>query len=33
MDCPQKIIPGGQTGADRGALDFAIAHGIELGGS
>jgi len=33
MNCPQKIISGGQTGADRGALDFAIAHGIEHGGS
>lgn len=26
------IISGGQTGADRAALDFAIAHGIEHGG-
>jgi hypothetical protein len=33
MNRPQKIISGGQTGADRGALDFAIAHGIEHGGS
>ena len=33
MNCPRKIISGGQTGADRGALDFAIAHGIERGGS
>jgi hypothetical protein len=32
MNRPQKIISGGQTGADRGALDFAIAHGIEPGG-
>lgn len=28
----QKIISGGQTGADRAALDFAIAHGISHGG-
>ena len=28
----QKIISGGQTGADRAALDFAIAHGIHHGG-
>ena len=27
-----KIISGGQTGADRAALDFAIAHGLEHGG-
>ena len=27
-----KIISGGQTGADRAALDFAIAHGIPHGG-
>jgi hypothetical protein len=27
-----KIISGGQTGADRAALDWAIAHGIEHGG-
>ena len=27
-----KIISGGQTGADRAALDFAIAHGIAHGG-
>lgn len=26
------VISGGQTGADRAALDFAIAHGIEHGG-
>jgi hypothetical protein len=26
------IISGGQTGADRAALDFAIAHGIPHGG-
>jgi hypothetical protein len=28
----QKIISGGQTGADRAALDFAIARGILHGG-
>ena len=27
-----KIISGGQTGADRTALDFAIEHGIPHGG-
>lgn len=27
-----KIVSGGQTGADRAALDFAIDHGIPLGG-
>ena len=27
-----KIISGGQTGADRAALEFAIAHGIPHGG-
>ena len=27
-----KIISGGQTGADRAALDFAIAHKIQHGG-
>jgi hypothetical protein len=25
----QRIVSGGQTGADRAALGFAIAHGIE----
>src|SRR5437660_4356799 len=29
---PDKIISGGQTGADRAALDFAIANGIAHGG-
>src|SRR5436190_21358059 len=29
---PSKIISGGQTGADRAALNFAIAHGIPHGG-
>jgi len=28
----QKIISGGQTGADRAALDFAIERGIPYGG-
>ena len=28
----QKIISGGQTGADRAALDFAIKHGIPHAG-
>ena len=32
MTALQKIISGGQTGADRAALDFAIAHGIPHGG-
>jgi predicted Rossmann-fold nucleotide-binding protein len=27
-----KIISGGQTGADRAALDFAIKHGMPHGG-
>jgi hypothetical protein len=27
-----KIVSGGQTGADRAALDFAIKHGFEHGG-
>ena len=27
-----RIISGGQTGADQGALDFAIKHGIRHGG-
>jgi hypothetical protein len=29
---PQKIISGGQTGVDQGALDFALSRGIECGG-
>ncbi len=29
----KKIISGGQTGADRAALDFAISHDILHGGS
>jgi len=28
----KKIISGGQTGADRAALDFAIRHKIPHGG-
>ena len=27
-----KIVSGGQTGADRAALDWAIEHGVEHGG-
>ena len=27
-----KIVSGGQTGADRAALDFALAHGLRIGG-
>jgi hypothetical protein len=27
-----KIVSGGQTGADRAALDFAIKHKIPYGG-
>jgi hypothetical protein len=27
-----NIVSGGQTGADRAALDFAIAHGVPHGG-
>lgn len=29
---PKKIISGGQTGADRAALDFALENEIEIGG-
>ena len=32
MSAPTKIVSGGQTGADRTVLDFAIAHAIPLGG-
>jgi hypothetical protein len=28
----QKIVSGGQTGADRAALDWAIENGIPHGG-
>ena len=27
-----KIVSGGQAGADRAALDWALAHGVERGG-
>ena len=27
-----KVLSGGQTGADRAAVDFALAHGIAYGG-
>jgi hypothetical protein len=29
---PIKIVSGGQTGADRAALDWALAHKVECGG-
>lgn len=29
---PRRILSGGQTGVDRAALDWAIAHGIPHGG-
>jgi hypothetical protein len=32
VDRPAKIVSGGQTGVDRGALDAAIALGIPHGG-
>lgn len=32
MGRPLKIVSGGQTGADRAALDWAIEHGLEHGG-
>lgn len=32
MEFLKKIISGGQTGADRAALDVAINHGIPCGG-
>ncbi len=28
----EKIVSGGQTGADRAALDWALAHGVPCGG-
>lgn len=28
----EKIVSGGQTGADRAALDWALAHGVACGG-
>lgn len=30
--CLQKIVSGGQTGVDRGALDAALKHGFPCGG-
>ena len=30
--CRITIVSGGQTGADRAALDWALAHGVECGG-
>ncbi len=32
MKLPRKIISGGQTGVDQGALDFALARGMPCGG-
>ncbi len=32
MKVPNMIVSGGQTGADRAALDWAIAHGMPHGG-
>ncbi len=32
MSLPFRIISGGQTGVDRGALDFALQRGLECGG-
>ncbi len=32
MRLPEKIISGGQTGVDQGALDFALGQGLECGG-
>ncbi len=32
MNLPGKIISGGQTGVDQGALDFALGMGLECGG-
>jgi len=28
----EKLVSGGQTGADRAALDVALAHGLRIGG-
>ncbi len=28
----KRIVSGGQTGADRGAFDFALANGLDFGG-
>jgi hypothetical protein len=32
MSVPARIVSGGQTGADRAALDVALALGLEVGG-
>lgn len=32
MSVDLKIVSGGQTGVDRGALDAALAHGVPCGG-
>ncbi len=32
MSAALKVISGGQTGADRAALDWAIANGVPHGG-
>jgi hypothetical protein len=32
MNSIPKIVSGGQTGADRAALDWALAHGVPCGG-
>ena len=32
MTRPQRIVSGGQTGADRAALDWALARGVPCGG-
>lgn len=32
LQFPKKIVSGGQTGADRAALDFALARGMAVGG-
>lgn len=32
MSRPERIVAGGQTGADRAALDWALARGVPCGG-
>jgi hypothetical protein len=32
LDMLKKIVSGGQTGADRAALDVALAYGLRVGG-
>lgn len=32
MSPPERIVSGGQTGADRAALDWALARGLPCGG-